>query len=100
MDEIKKLSQSIKIIGNIKGIMDLNQIKQTIESYRLSNGDKFTIEIIDSFAMPSAMIGYLLRLVEYDKIKLSLHIHDTRLYELLDDLSLTEVFNMQQALSA
>ena len=100
MDEIKKLSQSIKIIGNIKGVMDLNQIKQTIESYRLSNGDKFTIEIIDSFAMPSAMIGYLLKMVEQDKVKLSLHIHDKRLVELLDDLGLMEVFNIQQALSA
>lgn len=45
--------------------------------------------------MPSALIGYLLKLVQQDEVKLSLNIQDTRLAELLDDLNLTEVFNIR-----
>ncbi len=93
MKTIKSLPKSIQIEGNIKSLNDLQEIKEAIKSYQLSKGDKFTIEIMDSFAMPSAMIGYLLRIIEQDKVKLTLVINDQRLTGLLEDLNLKEVFN-------
>jgi len=55
----------------------------------------FSINIRDSFAMPSAMIGYLMKLIEQDKISLTIYIGDERLSELLDDLGLTQAFNIK-----
>ncbi len=100
MKIIKNSPKSIQIEGNIKGLSDLQQIKSEVESYNLSQGDAFTIEIIDSFSMPSAMIGYLLRIIEQDKIKLTLVIYDKRLTELLADLNLKEVFNIKSKSAA
>jgi len=94
MLKIHKSTKSIKIEGNIRSISDVNDIKSTIDSYNLVSGNSFSIEIVNSFAMPSALIGYLLKLVQQDEVKLRLEIHDTRLAELLDDLNLTKVFNI------
>ncbi len=95
MDKITKQTQGIAIDGNIKGLSDVNEIKETITSYNLKNGDRFYIEINNSFAMPSAMIGYLMKLVEQDKVNLTVQISDERLVELLDDLGLTQAFNIK-----
>ena len=95
MENIVKLTRGISIIGNIKGTSDINQIKEAISGYTLKSGDSFTIEIKDSFAMPSAMIGYLMKIVEQDQIALKLQIGDTRLSELLADLGLTQAFNIK-----
>jgi len=100
MQKIRKLTKSIKTEGNIRSMRDVSELKSTIESYNLVSGNKFNIEIVDSFAMPSALIGYLLKLVQQDAVKLSLNIYDTRLAELLDDLNLTEVFNIRCKASA
>ncbi|HIP46446.1 MAG TPA: hypothetical protein EYG95_02675 [Campylobacterales bacterium] len=100
MQKIRKLTKSIKTEGNIRSMRDVSELKSTIESYNLVSGNQFNIEIVDSFAMPSALIGYLLKLVQQDAVKLSLNIYDTRLAELLDDLNLTEVFNIRCKASA
>jgi len=72
MQKIRKLTKSIKTEGNIRSMRDVSELKSTIESYNLVSGNKFNIEIVDSFATPSALIGYLLKLVQQDAVKLSL----------------------------
>ncbi len=94
MENIHKLSKSIKVAGNIRSMADVSELKSTIDAYNLVSGDTFTIEIVDSFAMPSAMIGYLLKLVQQEQVKLTMKIHDERLVELLEDLNLKEVFDI------
>ena len=94
MENIQKLSKSIKVMGNIRSISDISDLKSVIDAYNLASGDTFTIEIVDSFAMPSAMIGYLLKLVQQEEVKLTMKIHDERLAELLEDLNLKEIFNI------
>ncbi len=94
MQKIRKSTKSIKVEGNIRSMSDVNELKSTIDSYNLVSGSLFKIEIVDSFAMPSALIGYLLKLVQQDEVKLRIEIHDARLAELLEDLNLTEMFNI------
>ncbi len=94
MVQIQKLSKSIKVRGNIRSISDVSELKSVIDAYNLRSRDNFTIEILDSFAMPSAMIGYLLKLVQQEEVILSIKINDQRLAALLEDLNLKEVFNI------
>ena len=85
---------SIEIVGTIRGIDDVARIKEAIDAFRLEEGENLNISIKDSFSMPSALIGYLLQLVEQQKIQLSLTVDDEMLAELLEDLNLKKVFNL------
>ncbi len=95
MAVVTKKIKMIRVEGNIKGLKDVNKIKDAIESFNLENGDRFSIEIKDSFSMPSALIGYLMKLIQKDEIKLNICACDARLVELLDDLGLTKAFNIR-----
>ena len=45
--------------------------------------------------MTSTVIGYLMKLVNIDKITISMIVGDQRLYQLLDELSLVKAFNVR-----
>jgi anti-anti-sigma regulatory factor len=95
MVTITKSPQGIIIYGNIRSTDDVNKIKESLSSQLLKNGASITIDIKDSFAMPSAMIGFLMKLVEQNQVTLTLHIADERLVELLDDLGLSTTFHIK-----
>jgi len=93
--EIKRINDgSIEIKGVIKTIEDVENIKQTIENY--VKGSDVVLKIIDSFAMPSALIGYLIKLKSSQKKNVTLKIADDGLYELMRDLNLGEEVNLQK----
>jgi hypothetical protein len=93
MEKILKSVNKITIFGDIKGEIDINQIKDTIREYDLKRNSTFTIDIVDSFSMPSDMIEYLMALTQQE-IKLTLHIGDKRLTNLLNELGLSQVLNI------
>ena len=45
--------------------------------------------------MTSTVIGHLMKLVNVDKISVSLVVADDRLYELLEELCLVQLFNVR-----
>ena len=100
MITVTKKSNSIVVEGNIKNLEDVGRIRDEIESYNLKGGDSFSIEIKDSFAMPSALIGYLIKLIQKDNINLSMCACDDRLLGLLDDLGLIRAFNVKSTCMA
>jgi ABC-type transporter Mla MlaB component len=93
--EIKKINDgSIEIEGVIKTIEDVENIKQTIEN--CVKGSDVVLKIIDSFAMPSALIGYLIKIKSLQKKNVTLKIANDGLYELMRDLNLEEELNLQK----
>lgn len=82
------------VTGNIKSIDDSMAVRSALEKIHLGGAAGITLRITDSFAMPSAVIGYLMKLVNRDKVRLYTMVGDTRLAELLDELQLTEMFNV------
>lgn len=89
--EIKVDGGSVKIFGNIKSIGDFQSIKSSIDIV-IQNHKYLNIEVIDSLSMTSSVIGYLNKLVQKDKIILTLKVGNTQLLELLDDLKLIHIF--------
>ena len=92
MVTITKSTNTVTITGNIRSTEDVEKIK---ESLSLVHDTSLTLNIQDSFAMPSAMIGFLMKLVEQEKVKLTLIVADERLAELLDDLGLSQSFHIK-----
>lgn len=80
-----------EISGIIKGNADSDKFRKTIDEC----GEITRLEIIvnDSFSITSTIIGYLNKKSAIKKVRVMLKIRDKRLYDLLDELSLIDVFN-------
>lgn len=86
-------NNTIVIKGNITSISDAEKIINLLHS--LSNNDVIILKILDSFSLPSSIIGELLKLHDMGK-KIILEVKDPVLYELLDDLNLTKTFSVKK----
>jgi len=84
----------LTIIGNIKSIEDSMVIKNALIDLQKTGAKNILLRIKDSFSMTSTVIGYLMKLVNHDRIPVSLVVEDYRLYQLLDELSLVQPFNV------
>jgi hypothetical protein len=90
--DISTAGSSITLKGTIKSISDFQNIKNEIDSV-IQTYSSITIIIPDSISITSAVIGYFTKLKLKDNIAVNMHIGDERLYRLLKDLHLVELFN-------
>jgi hypothetical protein len=88
-------TNGLTITGNIKSIEDGMEIKKAITTRQKQGATNIQLRIQDSFSMTSTVIGCLMKLVNLDKIPVSLVVGDYRLYQLLDELSLVQPFNVR-----
>ena len=91
--ELKVAGSTVEVNGIIKTIEDVENIKDVASS---TNSNAITLKIVDSFAMPSALIGYLIKLKQLENKQINLKIVDEGLYELVQDLNLDRDFNLQR----
>ena len=95
-----QISQSgpneLTISDNIKSIEDSSAIKEKTNALIKEGATSIMLRIQDSFSMTSTVIGFLMKLVNVNKIRVSLVVGDGRLYQLLDELSLIQAFNVRQ----
>lgn len=85
----------IDISGVIKGTGHSQSIKDAINSVE----DKKKIihlNILDSFAITSTVIGFLRKKVQVDGLKIRLNVTDDRLIELMEELNLTQPLNVHK----
>jgi hypothetical protein len=88
-------SNELTITGNIKSIEDSMEIKNAINAIQKKGARSILLRILNSFSMTSTVIGYLMKLVNLDKITVTLVVGDRRLYQLLEELSLVYPFNVR-----
>jgi anti-anti-sigma regulatory factor len=88
-------SSELTIIGNIKSIEDSVEIKEHINALQKTGAKNILLKIQDSFSMTSTVIGHLMKLVNIDKLTITLVVGDQRLYQLLEELSLVQTFNVR-----
>jgi len=82
----------ITITGNIKTTEDYLQIRQAVTDYVSAGGAELTLRILESLSMPSSVIGFFVKVISRDKLRVAMRIEDPRLLELLDELSLVRLF--------
>ena len=88
--EIKKNGNIIEIKGTIKTISDAEKIIEAINSIKENT---IHIKIIDSYVIPSSVIGTLIKAVNKNK-KVILGVKSELLEELIKDLRLDKTFNL------
>ena len=86
----------VTVLGHIKSIEDYQKIKDTVKSV-VSNGNKsIVVKIQDSMSMTSSVIGFFLKLINADHVKITMLVKDERLYSILDAMKLVAVFDVQK----
>ncbi|ADD68465.1 conserved hypothetical protein [Denitrovibrio acetiphilus DSM 12809] len=88
--------RTIEITGNIKSLDDYDEIKNVSQSLVAKGADHITFNVLDSLSMVSSVIGYLIKLINVDNITIQVNVWDDRLYNLLDQLNLIELFNVHR----
>lgn len=88
-------SVNVDVEGLIKSASDAQSFKDAIESVS-DKKKEVIINIIDSFAVTSSIIGYLRKKVQVDGLKLQIRVRDQRLYDLLDELNLISYLNVKK----
>ena len=85
----------LTITGNIKSIEDSMEIKKAITTLLKREAKSIVVKIVDSFSMTSTVIGHMMKVVNLDKVPISLVVGDQRLYLLFEDLSLLQAFKVR-----
>jgi hypothetical protein len=82
----------LTITGNIKTTADYLAIRQEVTEMVEAGASALTLHIDECFSMPSSVIGFFVKLIQRDRIRVAMAIEDRRLLELLQELSLAEMF--------
>ena len=90
--ELKTYGDTIEVIGVIKTISDAQEIIDAIKNVQSSS---LRLIVKDSFALPSSIIGYLIKKSE-EGTNITVEVGSEILAELLDDLNLTKIFNVRK----
>ena len=86
---------TLSINGYITGLQEVSTVKTLIKEN--SECDSIKLDIIDGFVIPSALIGYLMKLINVDNKSISIIAHQEELQELFVDLQLDKSFNLIRA---
>jgi hypothetical protein len=89
-------STELTITGNIKTTADYLAIRKLVTELVEGGATALTLTINESLSMPSSVIGFFVKLVNRDKIRVIMRIQDPRLLELLEELSLGELFGARR----
>ncbi|ADU65808.1 hypothetical protein LGV61_05575 [Desulfurispirillum indicum] len=100
MDIQKKDSSTLVITGNIKSIRHSQMIRESVEQCLRGGVKSIHLIIEDSFSMTSTVIGFLMKIINEEGVKVSMTISDHRLWQLLNDFQLIEMFRVQEKSSS
>jgi len=87
---------SLKIKGNIKNLHDFEEITEAIEKILTKKSKFLSIELVNSFSLPSSYIFYFLDLQKNRDIDIELKVSDNRLLRVLDKLKLNKHIHIKK----
>lgn len=94
--EIHRHGSEIIINDNIKNTADYQLIKDNVNSLVQSGTKSIIVKTPESFSMTSSVIGFFIKVIFQDKVAIHVYVKDDRLYSLLEDLNLIEIFKVQK----
>lgn len=95
MEITRTKDSELTIYGHIKKTESYFDLKKSIDTLIEEGVKTIDIKIPDSLTITSSIIGLLLRADKEDGIKVNLHVGQQQLYQLLENLNMSEVFNVR-----
>jgi hypothetical protein len=90
-----KIETKENVININSPIVTINDVEKLVQLLSTKENESQIILNIKSFSLPSSIIGELLRL--HDKgVNIVMNVYDETLYELLNDLKLTQKFKIRK----
>ncbi|HIC44646.1 MAG TPA: hypothetical protein EYO73_10310 [Sulfurimonas sp.] len=93
--QLKSNNNVVSVRGNISSIGDFESIENALTT-ACENHKNIILIIYDSLVINSSLIGHLVKLVNQDGVNLSLQTGSEILFELLDDLGLSEILKVKR----
>jgi len=87
----------ITVSGNIKSTDDYLAIRKLVTELVGGGATSLTLHMLGSLSMPSSVIGFFVKLINRDKVRVTMVIQDKHLLELLQELNLLELFQARRA---
>ncbi len=87
---------NVKIKGNIKSIDDYLAVKNALQELADKGVRSIDVCFTDSVSITSSMIGFMLKLINVDKIDLRILAGDKKLIALLEELELHGIFRVSE----
>jgi hypothetical protein len=92
---ISRQGKNVLVVeGRITSIEDYVGIRDGLNSLIEEGNQELTLKIVDSKTITSSVIGFLMKLVNHDKIKVTIEVGAEELYKSLATMHLTELFNV------
>jgi len=93
--KIEKNSQNVAIIvvGNVRSNSEVLKIKSSFED-NVKDSKSIRLIFNDSYIIPSSLIGFLLKLIHENHVKLNVEVRQDELYNLLERLNLIRALNI------
>ena len=87
------MNLTLTLKGHITGITEVTEIKNIVTSHQ----DFQLLELIitDAFVIPSALIGYLVKVTNVDQKKITIQASQNELKTLLSELNLDKMFTVR-----
>jgi len=88
-DNALTIKEPIRTLNDYLEFRDFIQKLIKTESYK-----ELILNIIDSTIITSSIIGFLIKLIHLDGIKISLNVKKKELYDMMENLNLLIIFNV------
>jgi ABC-type transporter Mla MlaB component len=92
--EVTTKNNKMIISGQVKTMEHYKYIKDRLNKLLQDKTNEIEVEITDSMSLPSSVLGLFLKTVHQDNIKISLIVHNENLITLLNELNLTNQFEI------
>jgi hypothetical protein len=94
--EITIHDNEIIISGHIKTIEDYLEIKKAVSSMLDEGKNSIVIKLPETPVITSALIGFFLKLIYEEKVKLTIYVKNEKLFDMLTVLNLVNIFNVKK----
>lgn len=95
--DIVRNGNKIEITGSVVRFEDYDMLKAATKEAVREKHNEIVLFFKDALSLNSASVGFLIKLIRVDGVKVSVKAGNPKLYELLDNLVLVDILNVSRA---
>ncbi len=85
----------VLVRGNLSSIEDYAKIRDAINDIVINGIKDVFVDFVDSKTIMSSLLGYFMKLINYDKVKVHIKVGSPELFKSLQTMHLIEIFDVR-----